>query len=87
MDTPVFAEGRIPTHALDFGDEATVTLSLKRRNDNVFEGNPNDKFGLFLGNFKGKFVVGVHNLGNKLSFNATEVFETVEEMQSKWQLD
>ena len=87
LDAPAFAEPRIPTDALDFGDSQTIMLSLKRRNTNIFEGDPNNKFGLFLGNHKDKFVVGIHNLGNKLNFNATESFESLEEMKSEWQLD
>jgi hypothetical protein len=87
LDTPIFANTRIPTDALDYGDEATVTLSLKRRNTNIFGGDPNNKFALYLGNHKGKFIVGVHNLGNKLNFNATECFDSLDEMKKEWELD
>jgi len=87
LDAPAFAEPRIPTDALDFGDSQTIMLSLKRRKTNIFAGDPNDKFGVFLGKNKEKFVVGVHNIGNKFQFNASEAFESLEEMKAEWQLD
>lgn len=86
LDLPVFAQRRCPEHELDFGDEGTVLASLKRRGVNPFVGDPNDKFAKFLGCKDGKFVVGVQNLG-MLVFNATEVFDDLDELKIHWQLD
>lgn len=87
MALPVTARSRVPEHHLDYGDEGTLLKSLKRIGRNPFAGNPNDMFALFLGCYEGKYIVGVHNLGNQFGFNATEAFDSVEEMKTEWQLD
>lgn len=87
MALPVTARSRVPEHQFDYGDEGTLLKSLKRVGRNPFAGNPNDMFALFLGCYEGKYIVGVHNLGNQFGFNATEAFDSVEEMKIEWQLD
>lgn len=78
---------RIPKNSEDYGDDQTVGLCLKRKNVNVFEGNPDDKFGIFLGKQKDKFIVGVNKLGSKFNFTACETFDNLNEMISEWILD
>lgn len=89
LNLPVFGDlaTRVPQHRFDFGDDGTRLKSLKRVGRNPFEGDHNDMFALFLGCYEGKFIVGIHDLGFQLKFNATEAFETEEEMKNKWQLD
>ena len=84
MDCPVLVEKRIPTDAFDYGDERTVLLHLKRIGSSIGDGKE-DNYGLYLGRHDG-YVVGIKNLmGN--CFIGCEVFETIEEMKTSWQLD
>ena len=87
MNTPMFGEMRRPKGSEDYGDDGTVGLCLKRKNVNVFEGNPDDKFGIFLGKQEDKFIVGVNKLGSKFDFTACETFDEFNEMVSEWVLD
>jgi len=80
-------ENRVPNSQDDFGDEKTTLLCLKRKGLNVFEGNPNDKFGIYLGEHENKFVVAVNDIGNKYSFNSCELFDSEVEMKENWILD
>lgn len=74
-------------NAFDYGDEQTILKCVKRSGCDIFEGDHNNKFGLFLGLHGGVYVIGVSNLGNPMGFNATEIFETQEEMKHHWILD
>jgi hypothetical protein len=70
--------------AFDYGDERTVLLHLKRIGSSIGDGKE-DNYGLYLGRHDG-YVVGIKNLmGN--CFIGCEVFETIEEMKTSWQLD
>jgi hypothetical protein len=73
--------------AFDYGDEKTVLKCVKRKGCDIFGGDYNNKFGLFLGLHEGVYVIGVSNLGEPANFNATETFETQEEMKHHWILD
>jgi hypothetical protein len=86
-NAPVFGIKRIPKSKYDYGDDETIGLCLKRKNGNIFEGDPNDKFGIFLGKKDSKFIIGVNNLGSKLNFSACETFDSKEEMLEEWVLD
>lgn len=88
MGIPAFSlSSRQSSHELDFGDDATRLKCVKRKGCNPFESDPNNNFGLFLGLHEGVYVIGVSNLGNHCDFNATETFETEEEMKGEWILD
>lgn len=80
-------ESRVPTSQNDFGDDKTALLCLKRKGIDIFEGNPNDKFGVYLGEHENKFVVGVNDIGSKYKFNSCEVFDSEVEMKQTWVLD
>lgn len=80
-------ESRVPKSQNDFGDEKTTLLCLKRKGVDIFEGDPNNKFGIFLGEHENKFVVGVNDIGNKYKFNSCEVFDSEVEMKQTWVLD
>jgi|TARA_B110000503_G_C6872373_1_gene299222 hypothetical protein len=86
-NTPAFGDRRIPTSNEDYGDDETIGLCLKRKFKNLFEGDPNDKFAIFLGQKDNKFIVGVNQLGSKFNFSACETFDSREEMIEEWILD
>lgn len=89
LNLPIFVEKRVPKDALDFGDERTTLLSLKRRSYRIDDNDadPNNCFGVYLGESDKGFAVGVHVLGSKFTFTATEVFDTIDEMKAEWVLD
>lgn len=87
LNTSFFGVRRIPKGSEDYGDDQTVGLCLKRKNVIVFEGNPDDKFGIFLGKQEDKFIVGVNKLGSRFDFTACETFDSFNEMVSEWVLD
>lgn len=79
---------RIPTHQDDFGDEGTIGLCLKRRGRNIFSGDPNDSFGLFLGlDDNNRYIVGINKLGSKFAFVAGEAYESLTDLKIDWVLD
>ena len=84
-NTPAFGDKRIPTSNKDYGDDETIGLCLKRKNGNLFEGDPN--VAIFLGEANDKFIVGVNQLGSKFNFSACETFDSKEEMIEEWILD
>jgi len=85
MDCPVLVDKRVPTDAFDYGDEQTVLLHLKRVGSSIGD-RKEDNYGLYLGYHSDGYVVGIKNfLGN--GFIGCEVFETIEEMKTIWQLD
>jgi len=83
----IMADNRIPSSALDYGDEKTTLLCLKRANINIFEGDPNNKFGIYLGEHDGKLVVGINDIFHRFQFNSCELFDSEEEMKNHWRLD
>jgi hypothetical protein len=88
MDMPVFGiSTRECTHELDFGDDETRLKCVKRKGSSIANCEPNNTYGLFLGLHEGVYVIGVSNLGNHANLNATETFETEEEMKQHWILD
>lgn len=80
-------KNRIPKSSVDFGDEETTLLCVKRKGVDIFEGDPNNKFGIFLGEHDGKLVVAINNIGKKNSFNSCELFDNFAELVSNWILD
>jgi hypothetical protein len=84
---PMFGEARIPKSSKDYGDDKTVGLCLKRKNVNVFKGDPDNNFGIFLGKQEDKFIVGISKLGSKFDFTGCETFDDFNEMVSEWVLD
>ena len=85
LDCHAFVQRRIPTDAFDYGDEETVTLHLKRVGSSIGD-LKEDNYGMYLGSHKDGYVVAVKNfMGN--DFLGCEVFETIEEMKTIWQLD
>lgn len=80
-------KNRVPKSSVDFGDEETTLLCVKRKGINIFEGNPNDKFGIFLGEHEGKLVIAINDIGKINSFNSCELFDNFAELVSNWILD
>jgi hypothetical protein len=68
-----------------FGQDSTIGYKLKRKGA-YFIGDvqANDMFGHYLGLVDGKYYVGVLNLYSEKDYNATEVFDTLEEMNQHW---
>lgn len=79
---------RIPTSQDDFGDEGTIGLCLKRRGRDIFSGDPNDSFGLFLGlDDNDRYIVGINEIGSKFKFVAGEAYESLADLKIDWVLD
>lgn len=76
---------RTHPHQQQLGPIGTRGWKVKRRGTYfVGDANHNDMYGMFLGEHEGKFVVGVLNLGSKRDFNATESFNSADELMSHW---
>ena len=76
---------RTHPHQNTVGRIGTLGWKLKRRG--VYDldlGTQNNMYGKYLGVHEGRHVVGVLNLGSKKDFNATELFETPDELMSHW---
>lgn len=82
---PGVVSRRVPTDAFDYGDERTVLLHLKRVGSSIGD-LKEDNYGMYLGQQNDGYVVAIKNfIGN--DFIGCEVFETIEEMKTIWQLD
>jgi len=79
---------RIPKSAEDFGDDETIGLCVKRSGRDIFEGDPNDSFGIFLGkDSDNNYIIGINELGSKFKFVSGESFESLELLKQHWILD
>lgn len=79
---------RIPNSQDDFGDEYTVGLCVKRKGVNIFEGHPDDTFGLYLGvDANNRYIVGINKLGARYEFVSGEAFDSLVDLKEKWTLD
>lgn len=79
---------RSPSNQDDFGDEQTIGLCLKRRGKNIFQGDPDDSFGLFLGlDDNNRYIVGINKLGSKFAFVSGEAYESLADLKIDWVLD
>lgn len=88
-DSTVFNERRDCRSRGDFGDTATVGLSLRRLGVNgaTLAGyDPDDAFGEFLGQHEDGWVVGVKKLDYS-GYSGCEVFGTLEDLKRRWELD
>lgn len=82
---PVYPRQASSAH--DFGDDETIGLHVKLRGYRLADpdANPDYAFGRFLGKHPDGFVVGVSGLLSGI--HTCEVFETLEELKERWQLD
>lgn len=87
LNIPLGHQSRIPVAADDFGDDETIRLCLKRVGFRIEKSDPNDSFGMFLGCYQTKYVVGVQQFGTRTKFLKTEEFDSVDELKIYWQLD
>jgi hypothetical protein len=78
---------RIPTNALDFGDDATIGLHLKRVGYTLSDTtqDENQVFGRYLGRHPDGYVVAVS--GVLTGFHTCEIFAFLPELKQHWQLD
>jgi hypothetical protein len=84
MDSPVLRPFRELKGPDDWGDQDTVGVHLKKLNYNFSEAKAED-FGRYLGKHDIGYVVGVKNWPGQVV--SGEVFETLEELKQRWQID
>lgn len=71
-----------------FGGDITRGYRLKRKGAYFIGDVPADNmFGVYLGENKGAYHVGILNLYSKTDYNSTEIYETLEELQQHWTLE
>jgi hypothetical protein len=71
-----------------FGGDTTVGYRLKRKGAYFVGDVPADQmYGVYLGECKGSYHVGVLNFHSKTDYNSTEVFDTLEELQQHWGME
>lgn len=88
-DSCVFNNRRSCKDRGDFGDTATVGLSLRRLGVNgasLAGYDPDDAFGTFLGQHDDGLVVAIKKL-DYTGYSGCEVFETLEDLKRRWELD
>lgn len=88
-NSPVFCEKRDVSNRGDFGDEKTVGLSLRRLGVTGLSMNgydPDNAFGEYLGQHDDGYVVGIKKLDYS-AWSGCEVFETLDELKRRWELD
>jgi hypothetical protein len=88
LDSPVLGNKRSPEDRFDFGDSKTVGLSLRRRGVTIGRSDiqPDDSFGMFLGQHPDGWVVAVKKF-NFSGFSACEVHPSLESIKCNWELD
>jgi hypothetical protein len=84
MDTPIWPIQRCPDGPDDWGDPATVKLQLKHHGANFH--SPWDHFGTYYGKHKIGYVVAIKGVASMEPVSG-EVFDTIDEMKQRWQLD
>ena len=82
QDSPVLRPFRKINHRDDWGDEQTIGVNLKRINYNF--NNEND-FGIYLGKHDIGFVVAIKSWDFKIT--GGEVFTSLEELKTVWEID
>lgn len=82
----MFGPKRVPANNNDFGDLKTLMMHLKRRNIKFLELRDGD-FGIFLGEHKGKWIVGILAEGFSKRLISGESFDSLEELKQTWELD
>jgi hypothetical protein len=86
LDSPIWGTKRPSKNDSDFGDTQTVGKHLKRSGLTFHQFEDNLDFGLYLGEHKGKWVVGIKNEdGSKLA--GGEVFDSLSDLKQAWILD
>jgi hypothetical protein len=89
LDSNVFHDARSCSDRGDFGDTDTVGLSLRRLGVNFasLDGyDHDDAFGTFLGQHEDGWVVAIKKFDYS-GYAGCEVFETLEDLKRKWELD
>lgn len=87
-DSAIFGSKRSPENRSDFGDNKTIGLSLRRIGFNIDnkEFDPDDSFGLFLGQHTDGWIVAIKKFDFS-GFSSCEVHQSLESIQRKWELD
>lgn len=84
LDSPVLQTQRKIAHHEDWGDQATVGINLKRRGVPFYQATE-ECYGLYLGKHEKGFVVGIKSWVTALK--SGELFETLEELKQRWEID
>lgn len=80
-----FGKRRVPKDYMDFGDDHTVGLCLKRQSY-THQSDPDNSFGVYLGEHNEGFVVAVKALCEP-KFTGCEIFSDLYDLQQEWRLD
>lgn len=81
----IFKTRRVPKDSFDFGDDQTVGRCLKRQSY-THQSDPDNSFGIYLGEHKEGFVVAVKALIEP-KFTGCEIFSDLDELKQEWRLD
>lgn len=76
---------RIPKSNVDFGDDRTIGLKLKSTKRTLVDYRDHD-FGYFLGEYKGKWYVGTHQIMSFVPSLLAE-YNSLEDLKRNWILD
>ena len=78
---------RTPTGPLDFGDDETIGMHVKRVGYTLSDTtlDTNDVFGRYLGRHPDGYVVAISGL--LTGFHACEIYDFLPELKQQWQLD
>lgn len=84
----LYGEKRQPAHIMDYGDDDTVGLHLKRKDYELLPKKVAQgcKWGIFFGGYKGKWYVGVTKVIIKYPLGMFE-YDTLDALKKDWALD
>jgi hypothetical protein len=85
LDSPVLGEHRKCTGSSDYGDVATIGLSLKRDGVSFHEYDDEIDFAFYLGEHTSHWVVAIKNLKSEII--GGEEFPDLESLKRAWVLD
>jgi hypothetical protein len=86
-DIPKPVRQRSAIHEWDYGDSETLLQFLRRTHAVLFASPPKNSYGVYLGHYEGKYVVGIHDKGKPGEFLSCELFDTLIEMKDEWMVD
>lgn len=78
---------RSTIHEWDYGDTETLLHDLRRTNAVLFKSDPKNNYGLYLGQYKGQYVVGIHDIKDKSEFVSCELYDSLAEMKDEWMVN
>jgi hypothetical protein len=71
----------------DYGPEETRLYNMRRWHAVFCKCDPNNSYGVYLGEHDGKYVIGVHNVGDIYDFNSCEIYDSLDECKNEWMID